>query len=217
MKTSALGAVVVVALVSTPALAQDIVPSFDGPRIELRAGWDQPDVRVTLSDGVNRISRSGSKSGATYGGEVGYDFSTTNKLIIGAYAGIEGSTTKSCGELYGEDRLCIRAGRNITAGVRVGAVVTDSLMIYGKGGYSNGRASVDYKDFELILADENLHRNFDGFHIGGGIEASIQGGVYGRLEYVYTKYGRISAALEDANASLRPTRHQVVYAMGLRF
>jgi len=217
MKIVAFAAAAVVACISTSAFAQDIVPSFDGPRIELRAGWDHPDVRVTLSDGVDSISRSAGKSGVTYGGEVGYDVRTNGNLVIGAYAGIDGSTTKACGELYGEDRLCVRAGRNITAGARIGAVVGQSFLLYGKGGYSNGRVSVDYQDYELILADENEHRNFDGFHVGGGVEAAISGGIYGRLEYIYTKYGRISADLGGATASLKPTRHQVAYAMGVRF
>ena len=217
MKIVAFAAAAVVACMSTSAFAQDIVPSFDGPRIELRAGWDHPDVRVTLSDGVDSISRSAGKSGVTYGGEIGYDARTNGNLVIGAYAGIDGSTTKACGELYGEDRLCVRAGRNITAGARIGTVVGDSFLLYGKGGYSNGRVSVDYQDYELILADQNEHRNFDGFHVGGGVEAAITGGVYGRLEYIYTKYGRVSAALDGATASLKPTRHQVAYAMGVRF
>ncbi|MES3153677.1 outer membrane protein [Sphingomonas faeni] len=217
MKIVALGAAALAALVSTSAFAQDIVQTFNGPRIELRAGWDNPDIRATLSDNRNRVSRSADKSGFTYGGEVGYDYSPDNKLVIGGYAGVEGSTTKACSELYGLDRLCVRAGRNITAGARVGAVVGESFLVYGKGGYSNGRVSVDYRDYELILADENVGRNLDGFHVGAGVEAALSGGVYGRLEYVYTKYGRLSAETDVISASLKPTRQQVVYAMGVRF
>lgn len=217
MKIVAMGVAVTAAFVSTSAYAQDIVQTFNGPRIELRAGWDNPDIRATIQDNRNRVSRSADKSGVTYGGEVGYDYSPDNKIVIGAYAGLEGSTTKACGELYGEDRLCVRAGRNIVAGARVGAVLDDKFLIYGKGGYSNGRVTVDYQDNELILADENFGHNFDGFHVGAGIEAAVGSGVYGRLEYIYTKYGRISAETDALSASLKPTRQQVVYAMGVRF
>lgn len=217
MKIVAMGAVVAAAFVSTSASAQDIVQTFNGPRIELRAGWDNPDIRATLQDAGNRVSQSADKSGVSYGGEVGYDFSPDNKMVIGAYAGLEGSTVKACGELYGADRLCLRAGRNITAGARVGVVLDQKFLIYGKGGYSNGRVSVDYRDYEFILPDENVGRTFDGFHVGGGIEASVGSGVYGRLEYVYTNYGRVSAETEVLTASLKPTRQQVVYAMGVRF
>lgn len=222
MNFVASAAAVAAAAIAVPAFAQDAAPAFDGPaftgpRIEARLGWDSPDVRATISDGTNSISRSASKSGVVYGGEVGYDHSAGQMLVLGAYVGLEGSSTKSCGELYGEDRLCARAGRNITAGARIGAVVSDSLMLYGKGGYSNGRASIDYQDYELILADVDEGRNFDGFHLGAGVEAKVSGGLYGRLEYVYSNYGKTSVAVDDAVGSLKPTRHQVVYAMGVRF
>lgn len=217
MKIVAMGAVVAAAFVSTSASAQDIVQTFNGPRIELRAGWDNPDIRATIQDARNRVSQSADKSGVSYGGEIGYDFSPNNKLVIGAYAGLDGSTVKACGELYGDDRLCVRAGRNITAGARVGAVLDEKFLIYGKGGYSNGHVSVDYRDYEFVLPDENVGRNLDGFHVGGGIEAAVGSGVYGRLEYVYTKYGRVSAEIDALTASLKPTRQQVVYAMGVRF
>ena len=99
----------------------------------------------------------------------------------------------------------------------MGVVLDQKFLIYGKGGYSNGRVSVDYRDYEFILPDENVGRTFDGFHVGGGIEASVGSGVYGRLEYVYTNYGRVSAETDVLTASLKPTRQQVVYAMGVRF
>lgn len=216
MKFVALGAAASVALFSTPVQAQDAASSFDGPRIEARVGWDGPQIRGTISDGVNRISRKADKTGVVYGGEIGYDHALRN-VVIGAYAGLEESSAKECGELYGEDRLCLRAGRNITGGVRIGTPVGDQFMLYGKGGYSNGRVTVDYRDYELILADIDEGRNFDGFHVGGGVEGTLSGRVYGRLEYVYTSYGKVSATLDDATASLKPTRHQVAYAMGLRF
>lgn len=217
MKNVVMGAFVAAACSTAPASARDIVQTFNGPRIELRAGWDNPDIRATLQDGQNRVSQSADKSGVTYGGEVAYDFSPNTKMVVGAYAGVEGSTVKACGELYGEDRLCVRAGRNINAGARVGAVIGDNILVYGKGGYSNGRVTVDYRDYEFILPDENVGRNLDGFHVGGGIEAAIGSGIYGRLEYVYTKYGRVSAEIDTVTASLKPTRQQVVYAMGVRF
>ncbi|MEG3088100.1 outer membrane protein [Sphingomonas sp. PB4P5] len=217
MKIIGLSAAVAIAAISTPALAQETGPSFNGPRIEARVGWDSPDLRVTLSDGTDSISRSASKSGVTYGGEIGYDYSPDNKFVIGGYVGLEESTTKSCSELYGEDRACLKAGRNITAGARVGAVVQDSFLLYGKGGYSNGRTSVTYRDYELILADVDEGKNFDGFHLGAGVEGDLAGGIYGRLEYVYSSYGKTSVAADDFSASLKPTRHQIVYGMGIRF
>ena len=216
MNIVAFGAAVALAFISAPALAQDTGSPFTGPRIEGRVGWDGPRIRASASDGQNSISRTASKSGVVYGGEVGYDHAI-NTLVLGGYAGIEGSTAKECGELYGEDRLCLRSGRSITAGARLGFVARPSVMLYGKGGYSSGRAEIDYQDYELILADVNEGQNLDGFHLGAGVEASLRGGLYGRLEYVYSDYGKARAELDGVSASIAPSRHQVVYGMGFRF
>jgi outer membrane immunogenic protein len=216
MKIAISGAAAVAVLISVPAFAQEGAEGFNGPRIEARAGWDHPNLEVSLTDGVDSITRDAGKDGVSYGGEVGYDH-RSNNLMIGGYVGIEGSTTKECGELYGEDRLCIRSGRNITAGVRVGVVLDPSFMLYGKGGYSNGRATVDYQDYELILSDVDEGRNFDGFHLGAGLETQLPGGIYGRLEYVYTGYGKATISDEEVTAGLKPSRHQVLYGMGVRF
>ncbi len=216
MKFVAIGTAAVATLMATSASAQAVNPLFTGVHIEARVGWDNPNIRATLSDGVDRISRNASKSGAVYGGEIGYDYALNN-VLIGGYAGIEDSSAKECGELYGNDRLCLRSGRNLTAGIRLGVPVAEQFALYAKGGYSNGRASLDYQDNDLILADENEGRNFDGFHVGGGIEGTLTGRVYGRLEYVYTGYGDKSVIADDIRASIEPKRHQVVYGMGIRF
>ena len=216
MKFVVLGAVAAATLASSPASAQAINPLFTGARIEARVGWDSPDIRATLSDGVDRFSRTASKSGVVYGGEIGYDYALNN-VLIGGYAGIEGSTAKDCGALYGNDRLCLRAGRNLTAGIRLGVPVGERFALYAKGGYSNGRASIDYRDDDLVIPDADEGRNFDGFHVGGGIEGTLTGRIYGRLEYVYTGYGDKSAVVDDIRATIEPKRHQVVYGMGVRF
>jgi outer membrane immunogenic protein len=216
MNFVALAAAFALAVTAAPVLAQDASTPFSGPRIEGRIGWDRPDIRVTLTDGTDRLRRSAGKSGVTYGGEIGYD-QGLGSLVLGAYAGIEGASAKECGELIGNDRACLRAGRNIAAGVRAGTQVAESFMLYGKGGYSNGRASVDYRNDDLIVADINEGHNFDGFHLGAGVEAVLSNRVYGRLEYVYANYGSERERLEDVTGTLKPSRHQVVYGLGVRF
>lgn len=216
MKFIILGVTALAGIVASPATAQTINPLFTGAHIEARVGWDSPHIRATVSDGTSTISRDSSSDGVVYGGEIGYDYALNN-VLIGGYAGIEGSSAKECGELYGNDRLCLRASRNLTAGVRLGVPVADQFVLYAKGGYSNGRATIDYQDFDAILADEKEGRNFDGYHIGAGIEGTLTGRVYGRLEYVYTGYADASVIDGGIRSSLEPKRHQVVYGMGIRF
>ncbi|EZP52641.1 MULTISPECIES: outer membrane protein [Sphingomonas] len=216
MKIMLLGAVAVAASVASSASAQTVDPLFTGARIEARVGWDRPTIRAGVSDGVDSINRTAGKDGVVYGGEIGYDYALSN-VLVGGYFGYEGSSAKECGELYGQDQLCLRAGRNFTAGARLGVPVSGSFALYAKGGYSNGRAKLDYRDDTLVRADVDEGRNFNGFHVGGGVEGTLSGRVYGRLEYVYTGYGEKSAVSDGLRASIEPRRHQVVYGMGIRF
>lgn len=203
-------------MIAAPVSAQERSGSFDGPRIEVRGGWDFLNLEATLSDGTDRIARDEGKSGASYGGEIGYDYRSGN-VVVGAYGGIEGSTVKECAEVLGNDEACLKSGRNITAGLRVGSVISDNFMIYAKGGYSNGRAKLEYRDYDLAYWDVNLGQNLSGFHLGAGIEGEMSGGIYGRLEYVYTDYGSESVRVDEIRVGFQPTRHQVLYGMGVRF
>lgn len=197
--------------VSAPALAQ----GFDGPRIELRGGYDHGNVSVTYSDEDGETRESGGMDGISYGGEIGYDLDTGG-TIIGAYAGLDFADTQVCDEVFGQDQACVGMGRNFTFGVRVGMPVGTWGMLYAKGGYSNGRVKASYEDFENILPNENAANNLDGFHVGGGIEANLASRVYGKVEYVYTDYGSLSAGTPGSD-STDLSRHQVLAGAGLRF
>lgn len=204
------------AFVSSQAVAQADGARFTGPRAEARIGWDRPTVRAKATLDDDTISRSVGKTGVSYGGEAGYDHVAGN-VVLGVYASYEGSTAKQCGELYGNDRACLRAGRNITAGARVGVPVDDLFMLYAKAGYSNGRATADYRDNTLQSRDEKYGQGFDGFHIGAGLELAVTRNLYSRIEYVHSSYGEESVTIEDLRLGAKPRRHQVVYGLGVRF
>jgi len=138
VNTKLLFASVAALVIATPAMAQDDSSGFKGgARIEARAGVDD----VVLKDsGVSE-----SKVGFVYGTELGYDYATKSGFVIGAYAGIEGATTKDCVALSGTQTACIKAGRNITVGARAGGVVAGGLL-YAKGGYTNGRVTASFTD-----------------------------------------------------------------------
>jgi outer membrane immunogenic protein len=212
-------AFVTVALAAaSPAFAQDAEPSaYGGARIEARAGWDRPTISLRASDGVDTIDESAGKSGVVYGGEVGYDYAVSTISFIGAYAGIEGSTTEECSEVYGGDEACLKAGRNITAGVRAGFMLSPSAAVYAKGGYSNGRVRVTYEDPAAPADNFEEGGNVDGFHLGAGAEFGLKSGIYAKLEYVYSNYGDYEYVDGTDSASLGLDRHQVVAGVGIRF
>lgn len=198
---------------AVPAYAQDIQPGlFTGPRFEARVGLDRPVVTVD----VDGDEESEGKSGVTYGGELGFDFDL-NSLVVGAYAGIEGSTVKTCSEVLGGDEACLSAGRNITVGGRLGTRIGTRALGYVKGGYSNGQLKLAYEDFENIIDDVSTREELDGFHLGAGIEAMIGGNAYGKIEYVYTNHGSGSYEEDDIALGAELERHQVVAGVGVRF
>ncbi|WP_010546185.1 outer membrane protein [Sphingomonas elodea] len=143
---------------ATPALAQDA--TFQGPRVEAIAGWDN-----VKSDGV-------SASGFVYGGAAGYDLQRGN-LVAGIDGEITGMTTdKTLGTVL------VKGGRDLYAGVRLGYVVAPGTLLYGKVGYDNSR--IIGRSGALRVTD-----NLDGVRVGGGVERSF-GHYYGKVEYRYT-------------------------------
>jgi outer membrane immunogenic protein len=203
-------------LVATPAFAQDDTGStFTGVRGEVHAGYDNVHAKVIANDSTGTAVESGSKSGVSYGGEVGYDLAIGQKLTIGAYAGLEGASTKDCTAVFGGDEACLKAGRSITAGARLGFKLTEPVLFYIKGGYSNGRLDETYTDGGTN--DFRLGRNLDGFHLGAGAEVAVTKHVYGKLDYTFTQYDNFDYADGTTTLSTNVQRNQVTAGVGFRF
>jgi outer membrane immunogenic protein len=199
-------AAVAAAFVGTPAFAQSepVEAPTSGPRVEATVGWD----RIVLDvDGD-----SGGKSGVTYGGEVGYDIRTSGGAVIGFYAGVDGATTKDC-VADGTESACVKAGRNFTAGARIGGSLGLGSLVYVKGGYSNGRIDVDYEDTAFPADNFEEGANLDGFHLGAGAEFGFSGNLYGKVEYNYTRY----STANDFGFDVDLDRHRVLGGVGVRF
>jgi outer membrane immunogenic protein len=210
MKTVYLLAAGAAALATTPAFAQE----FTGPRVEARVSYDQVDftIRDLEDDDEETRDTAFDLDGVAYGVELGYDAGSGN-VRFGGYVGADLSQAKKCDELFGEDEFCIKANRNLTAGVRGGFIVGGSALLYGKGGYSSGRVRGTYEDFEDILDDESESETFSGFHLGGGVEGSLTRNLYLKGEYVYTKYGSEG----DDETRSRAKRSQFTLGLGFRF
>jgi len=186
---------------AAPAYAQEAPQQspFTGARVEGRVGFDR--VVATIGDGQSDESEG--ESGVVYGGEAGFDFDL-NSVVVGAYAGIEGSSVK-----ISADGDSLRAGRNITVGGRIGFLASPTALIYAKGGYSNGQLRLNTT--ALRYRDE-----LDGFHLGAGGEVLFGTNLYGKLEYVYTNYST-GIDRDDFGFDLDLERHQVVAGLGVRF
>jgi len=152
-----IAAAVLAACSVTPAFAQDSAPLFSGGHVEAITGYDH------VSDGDDGI-----------GG--GYDFRSGNVVF-----GIEGEVLEStAGECGGG--ICVDASRDFYIGGRIGAVVGDNVLIYGKLGYSNAR-------IEATAGGITAHDTVDGIRAGAGVEIAIANTPLSiRTEYRYTNY-----------------------------
>ncbi len=184
--------------VSTPALAQDVVPvaAGTGPRVEALLGYDFP---------------SDIKNGLSYGGGVGFDFTA-----LGATAGVEaeymGSDANECEDdvLVDGDKVCAGLGRDIYVGGRVGANIFGSSFAYLKAGYTNQRVRASYDDGGNGSLDENEGDNLDGVRVGAGLEFGIPTLGLGSSAYLKTEY-------RYSNYELGFEKHQAVAGVGFRF
>ena len=197
-----------------PYVAYGEVPAddrvFTGARVEAHISYDRLMADLRDEDDFAPSSRDG----LGYGGEVGFDF-PVGGLTLGGYVGADGSTVRECETLTG-GTLCLRAGRSLTAGGRIGVPVGSSLLLFAKGGYTNGQIRVDYR--APVAADNlSLRRNLDGFHLGAGVEAALSGSAYGKLEYVYTRLRRFQVVDTDPDAATDFDRHQIQAGVGIRF
>jgi outer membrane immunogenic protein len=204
--------------IATPALAQDEVNhSFTGPRIEGTLGWDH----VVAGSSIDNDNRRDDQStdGLLYGGGIGYDIAVGHFL-----AGVEGEATgstassdrRSYDSNFGLGR--VRAGRDLYAGARIGALVSPTTMLYVKGGYTNAQ-------FNILAgnSDQSTDTKFrlDGYRVGAGVEHSIGRNTYAKVEYRYSNYsnGRIDYGNGAASNhfDVDTDRHQITASYGIRF
>ena len=199
----------------TPYLPYEPLPSdaeaFGGARIEVLAGFD----RIGGDDQVLFDRNDGSRNGFTYGGEAGFDVPVGRTLLIGGYAGAEGSTVKECFALFGASG-CARAPFSFTAGGRIGIAASPSTLVYVKGGYTRSRIKFDatlVTNPPRVVEDSQM---LNGFHVGGGLEQRFGANAYGKIEYDYTRLRGYDALSAPGTTDDEFNRHQVKLGLGLR-
>lgn len=190
-------------LVAAPAHAQ-----FTGPRIEARLAYDSVEAAIENGD---PFATADGESAISYGGELGYDVQL-GSVVVGAYAGLEGSNLRTCNQVFGNDEGCIGQGRNLYVGARAGVAIAPRVLIFGKAGYSNGSIDVSYDGSGFD--DFAVNEDFGGHHLGIGGEIAVAAGLYGRIEYVHTDYGEFQF---DADEVGKFARGQLMVGAGLRF
>jgi outer membrane immunogenic protein len=175
----------------SPAMAQESAP-FTGPRVEGLVG-------------IDRVQSNGDHDDAVgYGAAVGYDMQMGG-LVVGAEAEYSDSDNRTCGgsATVADPRLCLKSGRDLYAGGRVGTVIGGSTLLYAKAGYTNAQAKLTSDDgTDQITLDKS---NLDGVRVGAGVEHAVGPRSYVKAEYRYSNY--------EAGVQ----RHQGMAGFGFRF
>jgi outer membrane immunogenic protein len=184
---------IALAATATPAAAQQ--GQF---RAEIHAGWDH-----SRADGI--ADDDFDDSGFLYGVGLGYDLNVGKNAFVGIDLSADDSTMKECrtSALLANDELCLRAGRDLAAGIRAGFNVSERGKVYGLAGYTNARFKTTYTTPAGITTTDA--ENLDGFRLGAGYQHALSGNTYGKVEYRYSNYEH------DV------TRHQVLFGLGLTF
>lgn len=179
---------------ATPAFAQEANAPFSGVRVEAVVGYDTTDIE---DEGAN---------GVVYGAGVGFDVQSGN-LVFGVDGEVSKSTLDQCvaAVSIAGDQLCAEAGRELTVGGRIGAVVAPSTLLYARAGYTNARVNLEYDHPNGTTLDTIESENLDGVRLGAGVEQAIGTNAFARAEYRYSNYEQ------------GYDRHQAVVGFGFRF
>jgi outer membrane immunogenic protein len=192
-----LAAALAAAGVASPVFAQDAEPAADkaatGFRVEAIAGYEDASFDSVRGD-----------SGFLYGIGVGYDVAA-GRFRFGLEGEAADSAARECSVFVG-NTVCSKAGRDLYAGARVGGMISDKVLLYGKVGYTNFRQT---NRLTPVGGGGTLvvHPESDGLRLGAGTEIALGAKTFIKAEYRFSNY----------EASDNFDRHQGVIGFGLRF
>ncbi len=179
-----------IALAAVPASAAETA----GARVEALIGLD----RAHLDSFGNQDDPK--ESGLLYGLGVGYDFPVGSSLSIGVDLEATDSNTEFR-FVSGVDDNSYRLGRDLYAGARVTASVSDAVNLYFKAGYTN--LSIR-RDLINPTFPEIIESNDGGLRGGAGVQIAVGRNLFVGTEYRFSTYDELD-------------RHQGVAALGMRF
>jgi len=187
-------------LIGRPGFAE----TFNGPFVGAQAGWSEDRLSRTQTS-LGRLVGSGHHSSIAVGGFAGYDYKLTNRIVIGAEAGLSVGTDDA---LTGGDigtRFMVDPKRSIDLSARAGYLIDDRTLIYGRAGYSNVKERARLLSASEHLSDSDTR---DAWFLGAGLEREVMPKVTTRLEYRYS---------DLSDGSGKWDRHQVLLGAAYHF
>ena len=100
-----------------------------------------------------------------------------------------------------------------------------SLRVHDPVAFDNDFAIANNQRLDLVASDgtteTGAHYNLDGWRAGVGLEQSLGGKAYAKVEYRYSNYGQARLEYPSGgntnNFSVDTDRHQLVAGVGVRF
>lgn len=205
------------ATVATPALAQDVGPTFTGPRVEGILGYDHTGAGSSVDN--DNGSDDQKIDGLLYGVGAGYDVNLGSAVV-----GVEGEWTNSTSKSSRRDFTDnfgfgrVKQGRDLYVGARAGILADPATLVYVKGGYTNTKLNVLAGDTDETT---DIAFKLDGWRVGAGVERAINANTFAKVEYRYSKYEDAHINFADGSTSsefgIDTDRHQIVGSVGWRF
>lgn len=156
--------------------------SWTGPYIGLHAG-----LAATSTDVAGALELAG--KGTQLGINVGYDWQV-GKMVPGVWAEYTWADIQTS---FGGASTTLKG--SYAAGLSLGYLVTDRLLAYVKGGWTQVDASANFASMPT----------FDGYVYGGGLKALLDDNFAVKLEYAATELKSETAG----GASFKPDSHAV--------
>jgi outer membrane immunogenic protein len=185
-------------LSGAPALAND----WNGPSIGIGGGYAMANSPFTASQSLGPFttSESGHASGVdgffTLG--AGYDRNLWGPYVVGAFVDYDFSDvdTHLTSAVLGFDGGKFSLDNQLSIGARFGYLVAPSTLFFGTVGYAHSDGGDLTDAFGLIGARASLG-DFNGYFIGGGVEALVYDHFSIKAEYRYTSMQSEDAIFTD--------------------
>jgi outer membrane immunogenic protein len=176
--------------------------SWTGLYVNAGVGYGIWAADTSAASGVNQTQ--GGKGWLGLAG-AGYDAQIAPRVVLGVFGDFNFSSLKGTIQDQGAGLAGdIKQTRAWAAGARAGWLVTQSVLTYVNGGYTNAR----FSDATMLVTASGANTGFStsaftkgGWFVGGGAEAplSFMPGLYWRNEYRYANYQ--STTVSDCTAA----------------
>jgi outer membrane immunogenic protein len=148
-------------------------------------GWS---THVYSAPGLGSLSADG--NGFEGGVRAGYDYDLGG-AVLGLYGDVAASGLGTS-VTVGPGTLTSTVDRIGTVQAKLGAPISDNLLIYAHGGYAYGHASQNVSAGGGVLA--SLDQSHNGWTIGAGLEVALTDNVSLTGEYSYYDFGSATIA-----------------------